>query len=97
MVNYRRARIPGATYFFTTTIRNRGSNLLIEHIDALRDSFDKVKEESPFDIDGVVVLPDHVHTICCSEAWICDLSHDVGMVVDSPIHSCRFNTGKLGG
>ena len=63
MVNYRRARIPGATYFFTTTVGNRGSNLLIEHIDALRDSFDKVKEQSPFDIDAVVVLPDHVHTI----------------------------------
>jgi putative transposase len=63
MVNYRRARIAGGTYFFTTTVRNRGPNLLIRHIHALRSAFREVMRQSPFALDAIVVLPDHLHTI----------------------------------
>ena len=63
MVNYRRARIPGGTYFFTITLRNRRSGLLIKHIDALRSAFREVRRQSPFALVAAVVLPDHLHTI----------------------------------
>jgi hypothetical protein len=29
MSNYRRARVPGATYFFTVNLRDRSSDLLV--------------------------------------------------------------------
>ncbi len=63
MVNYRRARIPGASYFFTVTLRDRRSCLLTEHVDALWEAICAVKRQSPFRIDAVVVLPDHLHTL----------------------------------
>jgi putative transposase len=63
MVNYRRARVPGATFFFTVTLRDRGSRVLTEHIAALRASVSIVKRERPLRIEALVVLPDHLHTI----------------------------------
>ena len=38
-MRYRRAIIPGATYFFTVNLKNRKSNLLIAYIDILRSAF----------------------------------------------------------
>jgi|GEM_PF-1348925 len=36
MSRYRRAHVPGATYFFTVNLLNRRSDLLVRHIDLLR-------------------------------------------------------------
>ncbi|ACO79489.1 hypothetical protein AvCA_33350 [Azotobacter vinelandii CA] len=36
MSNYRRARVPGATYFFTVNLRDRTNDLLIREIDLYR-------------------------------------------------------------
>lgn len=36
MVRYRRDRVPGGTFFFTVTLRNRRSDLLVARIDALQ-------------------------------------------------------------
>jgi putative transposase len=44
-------------------LADRKSNLLIEHIEDLRDVMKKVKQQHPFDIDAMVVLPDHLHAI----------------------------------
>jgi putative transposase len=63
MVNYRRNFIPGGTYFFTVALRNRHSSRLVEHIDALREVFRKTKEARPFEINAVVILPEHLHTL----------------------------------
>ena len=63
MVNYRRAPIPGATYFSTVTLRNRRSDFLVTYVDALRSAFGEARRRSPFTIDAIVVLPDHLHTI----------------------------------
>ena len=59
MVNYRRSRIAGGTYFFTVNLRDRKRGLLIEHIDVFWQIVRKVKRESPFIIDAMVALPDH--------------------------------------
>ncbi|MGF1613835.1 MAG: transposase, partial [Gammaproteobacteria bacterium] len=64
MTEYRRAKIQGATYFFTVNGAERsGNHLLVDHIDLLRQIFRKVKNEHPFEIDAIVVLPEHLHCI----------------------------------
>jgi putative transposase len=64
MVNYRRARIAGASYFFTVNCAERhGNRLLIENIDLLRECFRKVMRAHPFELDAVVILPEHLHCI----------------------------------
>jgi len=63
MVYYRRNRVPGGTYFFTVTLANRRSRILVEHIDELRASFREIRRERPFQIEAIVVLPDHLHTV----------------------------------
>ena len=39
MVLYRRNLVPGGTYFFTVTLADRGSDLLVRHIGLLREAF----------------------------------------------------------
>ena len=63
MPDYCRNRIAGATYFFTVNLRDRGSTLLVERIDALRETLHAVRRRSPFPIDAWVVLPDHMHCL----------------------------------
>lgn len=63
MPNYRRYRVPGATYFFTVNLRDRCSGLLVAHIDPLREAVRRVRQEMPFHIDAWVVLPDHMHCL----------------------------------
>lgn len=63
MPNYRRNIIPGATYFFTVTLADRQRKLLTDHIDILRAAFRYTHTRHPFEIDAIVVLPEHLHTI----------------------------------
>lgn len=63
MVNYRRSKLPGGTYFFTVTLLNRQSTLLVDHIDLLKESIGKTKQTFPFKNLAMVVLPDHLHVI----------------------------------
>jgi putative transposase len=63
MVRYRRVRLPGATYFFTVTLRDRRTSRLVQHVALLRSAVRDVRLRRPFSIDAVVVLPDHLHTI----------------------------------
>ena len=64
MTEYRRAHIEGAMYFFTVNCAKRhGNDILTKNIDVLRKSFRKVKDNHPFNIDAIVILPDHLHCI----------------------------------
>jgi putative transposase len=63
MSNYRRARVPGATYFFTVNLHDRSSDLLVREIDLLRDTVRATKSRHPFHIDAWVVLPEHMHCL----------------------------------
>ena len=63
MVSYRRSKLPGGTYFFTVTLRNRKSTILIEHIDLLKSAFATTKQAFPFNNLATVILPDHLHVI----------------------------------
>lgn len=61
MSNYRRAWVPGETYFFTVNLLYRRQRLLVEHVDALRDAFLQTHAQRPFEILAIVILPDHLH------------------------------------
>ena len=62
-MRYRRAFTPGGTYFFTVTLADRRSRLLVDCVDALRNAVAGVRARHPFTIDAIVVLPDHIHAI----------------------------------
>jgi putative transposase len=60
MTEYRRAWVPGGTWFFTVNLaERRGNRLLVEGIDLLRTAFHTVRLRHPFRLDAVVILPDH--------------------------------------
>jgi putative transposase len=63
MVNYRRNFVPGGTYFFTVTLKDRQSRALIDHIGTLRAAFRTTRAERPFTTDSIVILPDHLNAI----------------------------------
>jgi putative transposase len=63
MVLYRRNRVKGGCYFFTVTLRDRNSDLLIRYVSHLRNAFAVCRDHHPFTMDAVVILPDHSHTI----------------------------------
>ncbi len=61
-MEYRRHYRAGGTYFFTVVTQSR-KPILIDNIERLRAAFSYVRDKYPFEIDAVVVLPDHLHTI----------------------------------
>jgi len=64
MPEYRRAFLPGGTFFFTAvTDRRRPIFADALAIDLLRQAMAHVQSRHPFVIDAAVVLPDHVHCI----------------------------------
>ncbi len=64
MPNYRRIWQPGRTSFFTVNLFDRtGNDLLVRHIDDLRQVVKAVRETHPFAIHGWVVLPEHLHCV----------------------------------
>ncbi|WP_338547477.1 transposase [Pseudomonas benzopyrenica] len=65
MLDYRRSRAAGGTFFFTVNLNDRSSTLLVDHIGALRQAIRQAKAQHPFDILAMVVLPDHLHALWC--------------------------------
>ena len=64
MSNYRRAKIAGGTFFFTVVTHDRTPYFADESaIQILRAAFAKVKTARPFEIEAIVVMPDHLHCI----------------------------------
>ena len=74
MVRYRRNFVPGGSYFFTVTLADRTSSALVDHVSALRMAFRIARQERPFTIDAIVVLPEHLHTIWTLPAGDADFS-----------------------
>jgi putative transposase len=63
MPNYRRAKVAGATYFFTVNLQERCLRLLVEHIDVLQEVIEWVREVHPVHVDAWVVMPEHMHVV----------------------------------
>lgn len=63
MRHYIRADAAGATYFFTLALQDRSARWLVDHVDLLRAAVAHVKARHPFDIEAMVVLPEHLHAL----------------------------------
>lgn len=64
MPNYRRASIPGGTFFFTLVTNGRRRFLCTPHArKILREAILECRAERPFQINAMVLLPDHLHAI----------------------------------
>jgi putative transposase len=75
MSNYLRAYIPGGCYFFTVVTMNRAPLFNTEaRVDILRQAMRERMAKQPFQIDAMVVLPDHLHCIWRLPEEDCDYS-----------------------
>jgi putative transposase len=63
MVNYRRNLVAGGTYFFTVNLEERHRGYLIDYVSLLRRAVFEIKQNHPFNIDAMVILPDHLHAV----------------------------------
>ena len=63
MTRYRRAKIEGGVFFFTVTLADRKSDLLVRHIDRLRRMYMSAQDRNPFETIAICVLPDHLHAV----------------------------------
>lgn len=62
-MRYRRSSESGGTWFFTVNLLDRTSDLLLRHIDILREVTRGVRLAHPFEIVAIAVLPEHFHAI----------------------------------
>jgi putative transposase len=63
MSRYRRLKIEGGLYFFTLTLAERGSDLLVSNIERLRRAYADVQTRRPFETVAICILPDHTHAL----------------------------------
>lgn len=63
MSDYRRAKIAGGTFFFTLTLADRSSDLLVREIDRLRRVYVGIQQRRPFETIAICILPDHLHAV----------------------------------
>jgi putative transposase len=90
MPQYRRAKTPGGTYFFTIVTYNRARFLCLpENIDLLRQSFRYVMTHHPFKTDAIVILPDHLHCIWTLPVDDADFSTRWRLIKSYFSHRCQ--------
>jgi putative transposase len=64
MPDYRRAYVPGGTYFFTAVTHQRRPILCTATArQCLHDAIDQVRAKLPFTLVAIVLLPEHLHTV----------------------------------
>jgi putative transposase len=80
MPNYRRSRIDGGTFFFTLTLEDRSSDLLVREIARLRYAYACVQQRRPFETLAICILPDHLHAIWLLPAADCDFARRWNLV-----------------
>ena len=100
MSQYRRARIEGGWFFFTVTLANRSSDLLVRHIERLRNAYAVALERDPFETIAICVLPDQLHAIWALPPDDADFSRRWSLIKHDfscglPAHSDRSRS-KLG-
>ncbi|HQU70450.1 MAG TPA: transposase [Albidovulum sp.] len=94
MSHYRRPRRPGASVFFTVALADRGSDLLVCEVAALREAVRATRAERWFGIEAWVVLPYHMH---CFWTWPeGDADFSVRMGSDGVTALRRHRCAKVG-
>ena len=64
MSRCRRAKIEGGVFFFTVTLSDRSSDILVREIDRQRRVYVSVQKSYPFETIAICILPDHLHAVC---------------------------------
>jgi putative transposase len=94
MSDYRRCYFPGGCYFFTVVTSRRPPLFgRPERVELLREAIRDVKRRRPFEIQAMVVLPDHLHAVWqipggdadFSRRWR-DIKHHVSSRIDAPVN-----------
>jgi len=105
MTNYRRNFLSGGSFFFTVNLAERRLRLLTTHIDLLRRAFRDVRRRHPFDIQAIVVLPEHLHAVWTLPEDDCDFAlrwrliktiFSPGLPVDERVSASRAGKGERG-
>jgi len=55
--------IEGGWFFFTVTLADRSTDLLVRHVERLRSAYAAAQRRHPFQTIAICVLPDHLHAI----------------------------------
>jgi putative transposase len=55
--------IEGGWFFFTVTLADRSTDLLVRHIERLRTAYAAARSRDSFETIAICVLPDHLHAI----------------------------------
>jgi REP-associated tyrosine transposase len=63
MSRYRRLKIEGGIFYFTLTLADRGSDLLVKQIERLRRAYANLEMRLPFETVAICILPDHIHAL----------------------------------
>ena len=79
-MQYRRHYPKSASYFLTVNLADRSGDLLIQHVNVLRNAFKIVKQKHPFHIDAIVILPDHLHMLCTMPSDDADFSKRIKLI-----------------
>jgi putative transposase len=103
MVRYRRNFVAEGTFFFTVALADRWSAHLIDQVDLLRDALRIARSERPFEIDAIVILPDHLHAILTLPADDSDFSgrwrrikgHFSSALIKRGVELQRYANGEL--
>ena len=97
MSRYRRAAVPGASYFFTVVTERRQPFLTDPAVrQALRDAIVSVRHTLPFRIDGWVLLPDHLHAIWTLPEGDSDFSNRWRLIKRHVTRACGPDYIRLG-
>ncbi len=79
MSNYRRAYVPGGTFFITLVTHNRRPLFAdADNVARLRRALIRIRQEQPFEVVAAVVLPDHLHFVWTLPAADPNFSKRVG-------------------
>jgi len=89
MPDYRRYRVPGGTYFFTINLLERRGDLLVRHIEPLREAVKCTRAGRPFHIDAWVVLRDHMHCVITLPPGDDDFSNRIKAMKIALYRRCR--------
>ena len=101
MSRYRRVRIEGGWFFFTVTLADRSSDLLVRHIERLRSAYAAALGRDSFETIAICVLPDHMHAIWAlppddadfSRRWSL-IKHDFSCSLPADLDRSRSKLGK---
>jgi putative transposase len=81
MPDYRRAFVPGGTFFLTIVTYDRRPLLAsADAVALLRSAIATVQRDQPFTFDAGVVLPDHTHWLWTLPTGDADFSKRVGRI-----------------